>query len=61
MMYKKTSASYDPVITYTSEDGFYKITKKPSENVWTLKVFSMFSIMGEVVGKYNTLEEAMNA
>lgn len=61
MTYKRTSASFDPVITYTSEDGFYKITKRPSENYWTLKVVSMFSIMGEVIGKYATLEEAMNA
>ena len=61
MTYKRTSASFDPVITYTSEDGFYKITKKPNENCWTLKQISLFNIMGEVIGKYNTLEEAKNA
>lgn len=60
MTFTKKSASYDPVVTYVSEDGFYKITKKPGENFWTLKQVSMFDIMGTVIGKYNTLEEAMN-
>ncbi len=61
MTFKRTSASFDPVITYTSEDGFYKITKKPNENYWTLKRVSLFDIMGTVIGEYSTLEEAMNA
>lgn len=60
MKFTKTSSKIDPVVTYTSEDGFYKITKKPGDTFWTLKRISMFSIMGEVVGNFDTLEDAMN-
>lgn len=60
MKFTKTSSKIDPVITYSSEDGFDKITKKPGDTFWTLKRISMFSIMGEVVGKFDTLEDAMN-
>ena len=60
MKFTKTSAKFDPVITYTSEDGLLKITKRPNETQWTLKKISMFSIMGTVVGKFDTLEEAFN-
>ena len=60
MKFTKTSSMSDPVITYCSEDGFYKITKRPGDNFWVLKRVSMFNILGEVVGKFDTLEDAMN-
>lgn len=61
MNYRKTSSNLDPVITYTSEDGFYRITKRPSQDFWTLKRISLTNILGTVIGTYSTLEEAMNA
>lgn len=60
MTYKLKSSKYDKVKTYVSEDGFYKITKRPNEDKWTLKRVSLFNIMGEVIGEFNTLEEAIN-
>ena len=60
MKFTKVSSKSDPVIIYRSDDGFYKIIKRPGENVWTLKQISLFNIMGEVIGKFDTLEEAMN-
>ncbi len=59
MKFTLKSSKNDPVKTYVSEDGLYKITKRPSKKTWTLKRVSLFDIMGETIGEYNTLEEAM--
>ena len=53
------SSKSDPVKTYVSEDGFYKITKKPSDSKWTLKKVSLFNTMGEKMGEFDTLKEAI--
>lgn len=59
MKFTLKSSKKDPVKTYVSEDGFYKIVKRPSKATWTLKRVSMFDIMGETIGEYKTLDEAM--
>lgn len=58
MRFYKKSSKNDPVITYVSEDGFIRITKRPSTN-WIAKRISIFNIMGDVIGEYETLEAAM--
>ena len=60
MTFALKSSKKDPVKTYVSEDGFYKIVKKPSKETFTLKRVSLFDTIGEVIGEYATLEEAMN-
>lgn len=60
MIFTLKSSKKDSVKTYVSEDGFYKIVKKPSQSTWTLKRVSLFDTIGEVIGEYNSLEEAMN-
>lgn len=60
MTFTLKSSKSDPVKTYVSEDGFYKIIKKPSKDSYTLKRYSLFEMMGEVIGEFKTLEEAMN-
>ena len=59
MKFTLKSSKKDPVKIYVSEDGFYKIVKRPSKATWTLKRVSMFDIMGETIGEFKTLEEAM--
>lgn len=49
----------DSVETYVSEDGFYKIIKR--RGVYTLKRLSMFNIMGDELGEFDSLEDAMAA
>lgn len=61
MEFKKVSAKNDPVQVYATEDGFYKIIKRPSRDYYELKRYSLFNIMGETIGRFETLEEAMNA
>ena len=58
MTFTKTSSKNDPVIIYTSENGLYKIIKRTSTG-YILKRYSLFNMMGEVIGEYNTLEQAM--
>lgn len=53
-----TTPKNDCVTTYTSEDGFYKITKRGG--IWTLKRISLFNILGEEIGRFDSLEEAQN-
>jgi len=61
MTFTLKSSKNDPVKIYVSEDGSYKIVKRPSKSTYTLMGnFSIFNIMGEVIGEFNTLEEAMN-
>lgn len=57
--FKKVSASFDPVETYVTEDGFYKIIKR--RGVYTLKHLSLFNILGETLGEFETLEDAIAA
>lgn len=58
MKWINTTPKYDCVTTYTSEDGFYKIIGR--NGVWTLKKLSLFNILGETLGTFETLEAAMN-
>ena len=58
MTFTLKSSKYDPVKTYVSENGFYKITKRPSKATWTLIRISLFG--SEIIGEFNSLEEAMN-
>lgn len=58
MIFTQTSSKKDPVITYTSNDGFYKITKRANTG-YILKKVSLFNILGDVIGEYSTLEEAI--
>ena len=60
MKFSLKSDKRDPVKTYVSEDGFWTIVKRPSSPVWVLKRHSLFNILGEVVGEYGSLEEAMD-
>lgn len=59
MTFKKVSAKNDPVITYATDDGFYKIIKRPSSSKWIAKEYSLFNILGTVIGEYDSLEAAL--
>lgn len=59
MNFTKKENKYDPVITWVSDDGFWKIIKRPGKD-YELRNVSLFNIMGEVVGTFKTLKEAMN-
>lgn len=60
MKFTLKSDKRDAVKIYVSEDGFYKIFKRPNKNTWELKEYSLFNIMGETIGEFDSLEEAMN-
>lgn len=60
MKFTSKSMKNDPVQVWNSEDGFYKIVKKPSTNYMVLQI-SLFSIMGETIGEYDSLEAAIEA
>lgn len=60
MTFTLKSSKKDPVKIYVSEDGFYKIVKKPGKETFTLRRVSLFDTLSEVIGEYSTLEEAMN-
>ena len=49
----------DPVKIYVSEDGFYKIIYRPSKKIYELKKISLFDILGETIGNFATLEDAI--
>lgn len=55
--FKKVNAKNDPVECWVSEDGFYRITKRGG--VYTLKYISIFNLLGEEIGRYASLEDAM--
>lgn len=59
MTFKRVSSPKDPVITYATDDGFYKISKRPSCSKWIAKEYSIFNILGTVIGEYDTLEAAI--
>lgn len=58
MTFTLKSSKIDPVKTYVSEDGFYKIIKRPGK-AYELKRISLFNIMGETIGEFDTLEDAI--
>ena len=58
-MFKLTSSKNDSVKTWSNENGTLKITKR-STTGYVLKQYSIFNMMGEVIGEFDTLEEAMN-
>ena len=60
MEFRKVSSKNDPVITYSNESGTVTITKRPSTN-WIVRRVSLFNILGEVIGEFETLEDAINA
>ena len=57
--YKLTSMEIDPVKIWSSEDGLYKIIKRPNTG-YVLKKYSLLDILGEELGEFETLEEAMS-
>ncbi len=59
MRFTLKSSKKDPVKTYVSEDGFYKIIYRPSKKTYELKRISLFDIFGETLGNFITLEEAI--
>ena len=59
MRFTLKSSKKDPVKTYVSEDGFYKIIYRPSKKTYELKKISLFDILGETLGNFTTLEEAI--
>lgn len=59
MTFTLKSSKNDPVKTYVSEDGFLKITFRPSTKKYTLKRISLFNILGETLGEFDSLEEAI--
>lgn len=59
-MFKLTSSKYDSVKTWSNENGTLKIIKRANTG-YILKRISLFNMMGEVIGEYNTLEQAMEA
>lgn len=60
MTFTLKSDKRDAVKIWATEDGFYKIFKRPSKSTYELKEYSLFNIMGETIGEYDSLEEAMN-
>lgn len=60
MEFRKVSSKNDPVITYANESGTIRITKRPS-TMWIVKRISIFNILGETVGEFETLEDAIKA
>ena len=60
MKFNLKSSKKDPVKTYVSEDGFVRITKRPSSR-WIVKRVSMFDILGETIGEFDSLEEAVES
>lgn len=61
MNFTLKSAKNDPVKIYVSDDGFYKIVKRPSSAKYVLLRVDLFHIMGEVIDEFDTLADAMNA
>ena len=59
MRFTLKSSKKDPVKIYVSEDGFYKIIYRSSKKVYELKKISLFDILGETLGNFTTLEEAI--
>ena len=59
MKFTRGSSKMDKVITYASEDGFYKISKRPSENAWVVREYSLFNILGDEIARCSSLEEAI--
>lgn len=59
MKFTLKSVKNDPVKTYVSEDGFYKIIKRPGCD-YRLIYVSLFNIMGETIGEFKTLAAAEN-
>lgn len=59
MTFVKASSKMDPVVTYVSADGFLRITKRPGSAKWVARIISISSILGEVIGEFDTLEEAI--
>ena len=60
MEFRKVSKENDPVIKYSNELGTITITKRPS-TTWIVRRISLFNIMGEVIGEFETLEDAIKA
>lgn len=59
MAFTLRSSKNDPVKTWSNENGTLKIIKKANTG-YVLKQISLFNLMGEVIGEFDTLEEAMN-
>ena len=60
MKFVLVSMECDPVKIYASENRAYKIYKRG--NAYTLKGnFSVFNILGDDLGIFNTLKEAIRA
>lgn len=59
MTFALRSSKKDPVKTWSNENGTLRITKKANTG-YILKRISLFNLMGEVIGEFGTLEEAMN-
>ena len=60
MTFTLKSSKNDPVKTYISEDGKYKIIKRPNSMYILKGNFSLFNTLGDELGRFNTLEKAMN-
>lgn len=60
MRFEKISSKNDPVITYSNKSGTIRISKRPS-SLWIAKRISIFNILGETVGEFETLEDAIKA
>ena len=59
MMFERVANEHDPVVTYHSADGFYRLRKNPSKGTWTLLRSHIGCIMGERICEYDSLEEAL--
>ena len=57
MKFTLRSAKNDPVKTFVSDDGFYKIIKRPTSKYILMSV-NLFNIMGTEIGEFDTFEEA---
>ena len=59
--FKNVTPKHDCVTTYASNDGFYRIVKRPSVSKWIVKEYSLFNMLGTIVGEFDTLEDAIAA
>ena len=58
MEFKLVSSKIDPVKIWSNENGTLKIYKRRNTG-YIVKRISLFDILGETLGEYSTLEEAI--
>lgn len=60
MQFEKVSCPLDALEVFATADGFYRIYHKRN-GPYVLKAVSLFNIMGDTIGEYDTLQKAIDA